>query len=125
VGGNDQTNVQQEIDTDTDLFEIIIFELSPILGGRSEVLATPFYEVLKHVELNRKKKVSDRWNKYMDNVYSNFQNLGDSGRKKIPEYVKMIQPEQARKQLKLQTNVSQLEQLLKEQEERARSNQGG
>lgn len=122
MGGNDQSDVHEEIDDDTDLFEIIIFSLSPVLGGRSEVMATPFYETLKHLELHEKKKKSDRWNSFMDAVYSTLD--GVDGNKRM-EYIKTIQPEQARKKLTMKTDLNQLEQLLKEQEERAKSNQGG
>lgn len=128
MGGNDSSNVQQtEIDDDTDLFEIIIFNLSPILGGRDQVLATPFIEILKHLELHQKKKEQDRWNGFMDQFYSNMQNFTKESAQSVQAYIKAIQPELARKDLsKNKTDLGQLAKLKMEQEERAKqSEQGG
>jgi hypothetical protein len=127
VGGNDSSDVQQTKvnDDDTDLFEIIIFNLSPVLGGRDQVLATPFYEVLKHLELHRKKKESDRWNGFLDNIYSDFSANIDKRKREL--YIKTIEPEQPQKSVaNNKTSIDQLMELKEKQEKRAKqSEQGG
>lgn len=97
---------------DTELFEMIIFQLSPILGGRNEVLNTPFIEALKYLELFKKEKKAERWNRFMDNFYSSMPYIDSQKRK---EYVESIQPEQARKQLKMKTDLDQLKALKSKQ----------
>lgn len=114
MGGNDRQSVQQ-IEDDTDIFEIIIYTLAPILGGRDQVLSAPFIECVKYVELEQKKRKNDRWNNFMDMIYSSPMGV-DSGKRQ--KYMELIQPEQARKQLELKTDVNQL-QKLKEEQERA------
>lgn len=124
MGGNDQKHVGQElIDDDTDLFEMIIFTLSPILGGRSEVLATPFIETLKHLELQQKKVKSDRWNAFMDAVYADMSNGIDKHKRQ--KYMETIQPEKARKKLAMKTDMDQLKRLKEDQERAKQSEQGG
>lgn len=96
--------------------------MSPILGGRGQVLATPFIESVKYVEMEQKKKKSDRWHSFLDNVYASKQGVDH---RKFQKYVETIQPEQARKQLAKQTNMNQLKEL-KEKQERAKTiKQGG
>jgi hypothetical protein len=128
MGGNDQNHVQQtEIDDDTDLFELIIFNLSPVLGDRDQVLATPFIECLKYLELHQRRTEQDRWNGFMDKFYSNMQNFSKENAHTVQEYIKAIQPELARKDLsKNKTDLGQLARMKMEQEERAKqSEQGG
>lgn len=132
MGKSDPKHVQQEqiiTDDDTDIFELIIFELSVILGGRDQVLATPFIEVVKHYELAQKKKKSDRWNKFMDRAYADFTNGIDKFKRQ--KYIETIQPEQARKNLENnKTDLSQLAEIAKAQRDQAtnsaeQSEQGG
>ncbi|AYP68833.1 hypothetical protein BpsM61_00059 [Bacillus phage vB_BpsM-61] len=105
-----EKQIGQEKD-DTDLFEIILFNISPILGGRSEVMNAPFIECLKHLELVLNQRKSDRWNKFMDMFYSN----AEVDNKKRKEYVKLIQPKEAKKQLAMKTNIDQLKAIKEKQ----------
>lgn len=98
-------------DDDTGFFEIMLFTLSPVLGGRDNVLATPFMECLKYVELENKRKKSDRWNNFMDMFYS----APDIDKDKRKAYVESIQPEKAKKKMEMKTDRSQLEKLKAEQ----------
>jgi hypothetical protein len=131
VGKSDPKHVQQtkQINDDTDIFELIIFDLSPVLGGRDNVLATPFIEAVKHYELHQRKKKSDRWNGFMDRAYADFTNGID--KLKRQKYIETIQPEQARKNLaNNKTDLSQLERMKAEQMKQAtdsarQSEQGG
>ncbi|UYL93889.1 hypothetical protein PK21_gp20 [Geobacillus phage vB_GthS_PK2.1] len=106
----------QQINDDTDLFEMIIYTLSPVLGGRSEVLATPFVECLKYIELERQRKKADRWNRFMDLFYAHP--MVDKNKRQ--RYVELIQPEKPRRNLTMRTNLDQLR-ALKEQQERERA----
>lgn len=103
---------------DTDIFETIIYTLAPVLGGRKEVLETPFIEVLKYIELERAKKKSDRWNRFMDLWYSH----PFADKRARDKYIEQIQPEQARRELVMETDIDQLRQL-KEQQEKMMKNQ--
>lgn len=128
MGGNDQNDVQQEqITDDTDIFELITFNLSPVLGGRSEVMATPFIETLKHLELQLKRVEQDRWNGYLDLYFSNMQNFTKETWASVQAYRKAIEPQADRKDIsKNKTDVGLLQRLKEEQEQRAKqSEQGG
>lgn len=111
-GTTAESNGQPKLKSDTDIFEVIIFTLSPVLGGRDQVLATPFIEAVKYIEMERSRKKSDRWNEFLDRLYSNT--IGVDGEKR-QKYIEAIQPEQARKQLEMKTNISQLEELKNKQ----------
>jgi len=102
---------------DTDLLEMIIFTLSPVMGGRDQVLATPFIETLKYLDLELKRRKADRWNRYMDALYAHPMGVDNDKRKK---YMELIQPQPERKEMKLETNVDQLREIKRQQEERAK-----
>lgn len=91
----------------------MIFTLSPILGGRDQVLATPFIEALAHVEMAKKKRKADRWNGFMDAVYADLTNGID--KMKRQKYMETLQPEKARKPIRTETDLSLLQKLKESQ----------
>jgi hypothetical protein len=90
--------------------------LSPLLGGRSEVRATPLVELLKHMELllqkeeaEGKKEITERWISFLSTHYAHP--FSDSkGRKKFMEVIK---PEDVSKNEipKYEDNLDLLKQL--------------
>lgn len=126
MGGTDQKTVRkQKLKSDTDIFEIIIFTLSPVLGGRDQVLATPFIECVKYVELENTRKKNERYNRFMDAVYSDMSN--GVNKQKRQKYIETLQPEQTRKPLKMETDLDMLKKAKEEQEKKRakQSEQGG
>lgn len=47
-----------------DPFELIVYRLSPILGGRSEVLETPVLEALNYLDMERQERQSKKLEKF-------------------------------------------------------------
>lgn len=127
MGQSDPKHVQQtrQVKDDTEIFEVIIFTLSPVLGGRDQVLATPFIECVKYVEMENKRKVNDRWNAFLDRIYSDSQAGVD--KLKREKYMEMIQPKETRKSLEMKTDVDQLKRMKEEQDRKRakQSEQGG
>jgi hypothetical protein len=69
---------------------MIIFNLSPVLGSRSEVLKTPCIEVLGYIELNRERKKAERWNNFMDLFYATQQGIKKEDRQRFIETIKPV-----------------------------------
>lgn len=106
--------------------EILIFRLSPILGGRSEVLAAPFLELLAHLEMVKEKENNDRFSHFMNMFYANPM-TNQAARKK---YVNDIKPEsellqRAKKSGALVTDLDQLRLLKQMQEQEAAARKKG
>jgi hypothetical protein len=98
------------------LAETIVFRLSPVLGSRSEVLRTPFLELLAHMIILNDQEEIQRYTNFMDAMYAN---LDDPKAKQ--EYIKTLQPDSM--PLKTEgggagkTDFNQLEMIKKMQEE--------
>jgi hypothetical protein len=88
------------------------------LGGRDQVLATPFVEALKYLELTLKQKVSDRWNNYMDMLYAHPMGVDNDKRKK---YMELIQPQQERQPMEMKTDIDHLKELKRRQDEKMKA----
>lgn len=96
------------------MLETLIFKLSPILGGRSEVLETPLYEALGILELSKRSEAQKRLDDYYNLYFANPM-IEVKHRK---EYLKKIIPAHSRPKKKLEkdTNLELLKQLKAEME---------
>jgi chromosome condensin MukBEF complex kleisin-like MukF subunit len=101
---------------------VFIFRLSSVLGGRSEVLNTPFAELLAHLEMLNEEKQAKRFADFMNMFYANPMTNKDAR----ADYIKQIRPEtKLLKEAKSGGLVTDLDQLrllkqMREQEERAK-----
>jgi hypothetical protein len=105
--------------------EVIIFRLSSVLGGRSEVMETPFIELLAHIEMLNDKERADRLSQFMNMFYANP--MTDMNARK--NYVNSIMPEPElvtkSEQGALVTNLDQLRLLKQMQEQEAAAKMKG
>lgn len=104
----------------------MIFRLSPILGGRSEVMDAPFIELLSHISMLKEKEKTDRFAAFMNMFYANP--MTDQQARK--EYIKSIQPDsellqKVSKQGALKTDLDQLKLIKEMQELEAKQMKGG
>lgn len=106
----------------------MIFRLSSVLGGRSEVIEAPFFELLAHLDMLQEKEKSDHFVAYLNMFYANPM----TDQKARSDYIKEIQPEsellqQASEGGGLVTNLDQLRLLkqLGKQEANAAQLKGG
>jgi hypothetical protein len=68
---------------------VLIFRLSSVLGGRDQVLKTPFSELLAYVSMAKDKDQSERFANFMNMFYANPM-TDQKGRK---DYIKKITPD--------------------------------
>lgn len=116
--GGDESRENEPVkrdESDADIFELAIYNISPILGGRSEVMKAPFIECVKHLELELERKKTDRWNGFLDLFYSH----PEMDQKKRQAYIKIIQPEKAKPKMTMKTDQNQLREIA-EQQKKAR-----
>ena len=90
--------------------------MSPTLGGRREVLAAPFLELLAHLEMLKEKQRNDRFEQFLNMFYANP--MTNQGARK--KYINDIKPEsellKGAKRGALVTDINQLR-LLKEMQD--------
>lgn len=128
MGKGVQSPVQQKTKVSIDraikdLIEVIIFTLSPVLGGRREVLLTPLSELFAYVDMEKRRKTHDRYHRFMDSLYSTHQGID---KRKRQQYMESIRPKEVRKKLEMKTNVDQLKALKAQQQQDAHAlKQGG
>lgn len=106
--------------------EVLIFRLSSVLGGRTEVLNTPFYELLAHLEMLNDKEKNDRFANFLSMFYANP--MTDASARK--DYVSAIRPDskllqEAGKNGALVTDLNQLRLLRQMQEQEATAKMEG
>ncbi|QFG05425.1 tail assembly chaperone [Bacillus phage 031MP002] len=107
--------------------DILIFQLSPILGGRSEVLDAPFVELLSHFQMLKERQENERYLNFLSMHYSNPMS-DNKGRK---EFLKSITPEsqafktEAAKGKATVTDLNLLRQLKQQQMQEKSINKGG
>lgn len=94
--------------------------MSPILGGRSEVLAAPFYELLAHLEMLKEQKKNERFGEFLNIFYANPMTNKDARKK----YINDIKPEseilqRAKKGGALVTDLDQLRLIKQMQDQEA------
>jgi hypothetical protein len=102
------------------LAETLVFRLSCVLGGRTEVLNTPVIELLAHLIMLKDKEQIDRLTNFMDMMFANSKN--DQARN---DYIKSIQPDSQPLKTELgggagKTDFNQLEMIKKQQQEMIR-----
>jgi hypothetical protein len=66
-----------------DPFELIIYRLSPILGGRSEVLETPVIEALSYLDMERGERERSKLDKFNYLYFGANSNVDPKARKKF------------------------------------------
>ena len=93
--------------------------MSPILGGRREVLAAPFCELLAHLDMLKDKEKNERFGQFMNMFYANPM----TNKQARQQYIKSIQPEsellKGAKRGKLATDLTQLKALKESQDREA------
>ena len=91
----------------------MIFRLSPILGGRSEVLDSTVMEALMYLELHKEDQEEERYDNYIMHLHASP--MIES--KYREQYMKTIEPKRHRQEsIKLETDKSQLQRLKQKQE---------
>jgi hypothetical protein len=80
------------VKADNTLEEILIFRLSPILGGRTEVLNTSLSEAFTYFSLEQEKKENEKLETFLNLWYANP--LIDADKRKI--YIDSITPKTQR-----------------------------
>lgn len=75
-----------------DPFDLIIFRLSPILGGRSEVLDTPVDEALNHLAFEKQERENKRLESFQLLMFGANSKTDPKARKK---YYDKIKPKEA------------------------------
>lgn len=71
-----------------DPFELIIYRLSPILGGRSEVLETPLEEALGYLGMERRERKRAKFDNFMMLYFSANSRVDGKARKKYMDELK-------------------------------------
>lgn len=71
--------------------------------------------------MEKKRRHSDRWNRFTDMFYATQQGVD---KRKRQAYIETIQPEKARKNLEMKTNLNQLEELKRQQQQAQPLKQG-
>jgi hypothetical protein len=66
-----------------DPFELIIYRLSPILGGRSEVLETPVIEALSYLDMERSEREREKLDRFNFLYFGANSNVEPKARKKF------------------------------------------
>lgn len=78
------------------VFNMIVFRLSPILGGRSEVLETPVLEALSYLDMEKEEKERDRLERFHFLFFGANSKVSPKARKSFYEGIK---PKKAGKKL--------------------------
>ncbi|QFG05693.1 tail assembly chaperone [Bacillus phage 035JT001] len=135
-GGNKSVQVSKHQQTSKQLktkeyegtiADVLVFQLSPILGGRSEVLDAPFVELLSHLQMLKEKQENERYMNFLMMHYSNPMS-DNKGRK---EFLKGITPEsqafktEAARGKATVTDLDMLRRLKEQQKQEANINKGG
>lgn len=71
-----------------DPFELIVYRLSPILGGRSEVLETPVLEALNYLAMERQERESRRLEQFHLLFFGANSRVDPKQRKKFYDKIK-------------------------------------
>lgn len=71
-----------------DPFELIVYRLSPILGGRSEVLETPVLEALNYLAMERQERENRRLEQFHILFYAANSRVNPKDRKKFYDKLK-------------------------------------
>lgn len=71
-----------------DPFELIVFRLSPILGGRTEVLDTPLEEALGYLSMERRQRKQEKFEEFMRLYFSANSRVDGKARKKYMDQIK-------------------------------------
>lgn len=71
-----------------DPFEMIIYRLSPVLGGRSEVLDTPLEEALGYLGMERRERKKQKFDTFMMIYFSANSRVDGKARKKYMDELK-------------------------------------
>lgn len=83
----------QKINKDLDkiidmVFTQIVWRLSPILGGRTEVLETPMMEALEYLKLEKAKRENDRMEQFSLMFFAANSNVDAKARQKYYESIR-------------------------------------
>lgn len=69
-------------------FNLIIYRLSPILGGRSEVLNTPVIEALDYLDMNNKEREMEKLERFQFLFFGANSRVDPKARKQFFEKIK-------------------------------------
>jgi hypothetical protein len=75
-----------------DPFELIIYRLSPILGGRSEVLETPVLEALSYLDMEKQERENKKLETFQLLLFGANSRIDPKARKKYYDKIKPKQP---------------------------------
>jgi hypothetical protein len=99
---------EQIAPVNADFDEIIIFRLSRVLGGRSEVLNTPIKEIMAYLELEQAKEKEARMSQFLNFFYANPY----IDKKQRERYIKTLTKEDKKSRPKtFKTDYDQLKRL--------------
>lgn len=107
----DESEVAQPVDS-IEWHELLIFQLSPRLGGRTEVMETPLVEALKHYVMEKQKEQGDRYLSFLSMFYANPMVKADERKK----FMETIKPKTKRTSVAYETDIEQLKRLKAMQE---------
>lgn len=79
---------QRDAGVKLDPFELIIYRLSPILGGRSEVLETPVIEALNYLTFEKESREAERMEKFQMAYFGGNSKVDAKARKKFYDSIK-------------------------------------
>jgi hypothetical protein len=93
LGRDQRLNKKQQIKKDLDeiietAFIQIIYALSPVLGGRSEVLETPVLEALEYLVYEKKKKQREKLERFQYLFFGANSNVDPKARKKFYDEIR-------------------------------------